>query len=581
MWVGLFAALLGVGCPGRVTPGPLPSVSGVVPPADADLLYFILVDRFANGDPSNDGIVDPTDPQAFHGGDLTGVRQHLDELQALGVRTVWLSPVFDSRTEKFFSWGAFHGYWVEDPYAIEPRFGTEADLAALSDDLHARGMRLYLDVVFNHVAMDAPLTRERPEWFHHHGAITDWNDPFQLVNHEVHGLPDLAQEVPEAYAWLLGAARKWVRVARPDGFRIDAVRHMPVEFLARFAADIRATAGPQFVLLGEDFQGDPVGLARSFREGGFGAMFDFPLHYAMMDVFCDGRPVGRLGAILSADAAYPDASRLVTFLDNHDLPRVSTRCADLVRVEDALRFQFASRGTPCITWGTEAALAGAGEPENRQDMKFGGQQPLRAILTSLADQRRAHPSLVRGGTRVLALTETGMVLARHTPQEVALVAVNRADTPLSLPPLTWVPADVQVTTAAGEAVGAGVRLAAAPESVSTWYLTSATGFRDPFGPGRDREVEVILTGVPTRPADLVRLVGTGSALGNWDPGAGIPPRTGDPRGLVFPLRFPVGTVLELKVVISRPDGNVSWQAGENRYLLVEAGEGVQEQIIPW
>ncbi|MDX2013439.1 MAG: alpha-amylase family glycosyl hydrolase [Myxococcaceae bacterium] len=174
-------------------------------------IYFVMVDRFANGSRANDGDADPADPQAFHGGDLAGLRGRLDWLQALGIDTVWLSPVFRMRTQKWHGYGAFHGYWTYELNEVEPRLGTEAELVALSDDLHRRGMKLVLDLVLNHVGPEAPVLRERPEWFHHNGGVTDWNDAVQLTTHDVHGLPDLATERPDVARHLVDASRRWLR----------------------------------------------------------------------------------------------------------------------------------------------------------------------------------------------------------------------------------------------------------------------------------------------------------------------------------------------------------------------------------
>jgi hypothetical protein len=188
-----------------------------VTPKDAGALwapraiYFAMVDRFANADTSNDMDVDRRDPNAFHGGDLKGVLQNLDWIQQMGFDTVWISPVFAMRTEKWHGYGAFHGYWTWDLNAIEPRFGTEADLIALSDSLHQRGMKLFLDLVLNHLGPDAPLVRAQPEWFHRKGAITDWSDPSQLVSHDVHGLPDFATERPDVRSYLVETSRGWLQ----------------------------------------------------------------------------------------------------------------------------------------------------------------------------------------------------------------------------------------------------------------------------------------------------------------------------------------------------------------------------------
>jgi hypothetical protein len=177
-------------------------------------IYFVMVDRFANGSRANDGDADPNDPQAFHGGDLVGLRGRLDWLQSLGVDTVWLSPVSRMRTSKWHGYGAFHGYWTYELSSMEPRLGDEAELVALSDELHRRGMKLVLDLVLNHVGPEAPLVAEKPDWFHRKGGVTDWNDPTQLVNHDVHGLPDLATERADVAAHLLDGSRRWLRAGQ-------------------------------------------------------------------------------------------------------------------------------------------------------------------------------------------------------------------------------------------------------------------------------------------------------------------------------------------------------------------------------
>ena len=108
-----------------------------------DAVYFVLVDRFANGDPSNDVTVDPNSPSAWHGGDLAGVLQRIEHIDALGVGSVWLSPISATRTEPFDGWGAFHGYWTRELGEIEPRFGTFDEARQLRSQLHARDLRLF------------------------------------------------------------------------------------------------------------------------------------------------------------------------------------------------------------------------------------------------------------------------------------------------------------------------------------------------------------------------------------------------------------------------------------------------------
>lgn len=362
-------------------------------------MYFVLVDRFQNGDPSNDGAIDLADPEAFHGGDLQGVYDRIGYLEALGVTTVWLSPVFRMRTEKLNGHGAFHGYWVSDFGEIEPRFGTSALLRKVSDELHRRGMKLLLDVVLNHVGYDTPLVASKPGWFHAAGDIEDWNDRTEVETHDVHGLPDLAQENPEVYEYLLATSKKWIDEIRPDGFRLDAVKHVPLTFWAKYNDAIRAHAGPDFFLLGEDLDGDPRRLATTLRDGRFSSVFDFPLHFALIDVICKGAPRARLESVLWQDALYDHPERLVTLLDNHDLPRLASVCETPDARALAETTLLSMRGIPCLSYGTETQSKGLREPDNRADMKFVSQPQ------NLFRPPTRRTSLVRdGATRTVRLS---------------------------------------------------------------------------------------------------------------------------------------------------------------------------------
>jgi glycosidase len=560
----------------------------VAPTSQADprqsAVYFVMVDRFANGDRTNDGAIDPADPAAFHGGDLQGVLDHLDDLRALGVGTVWLSPIFQMRTEKFFGHGAFHGYWTEDLTRVEPRFGDPALLKRLSDELHRRGMRLMLDLVLNHVAMDAPLTKTHPEWFHHEGPLKNWDDPAELVTHDVHGLPDLAQEREDVYGYLLQASLRWLEEVHPDGFRLDAVRHVPVSFWARFNDAVRHQAGPGFTLLGEMLDGNVATLARTQREGHFTAMFDFPLYFALIDVFCRDKSALALGAAMSSDRAYDDPDSLVTLLDNHDLARVATDChGDLDRVRRALTFQLTSRGTPALTWGVEAALTGVKEPENRGDMRFDS-QPLRPFIARLLKLRREHQALWEGAPRLLAADDRLFAYARLASSEAVIVAVNQGESEA----MVEIPAEFEgaVTDAVDGRAIAGQSLSVPARSVRLALVTptSTGGFaalaqkaQSQWRHGEEkRTVELEASGAPARPGDGVLLVGAAPEMGEWNPAHGLSVERGVARA-----RLPVGGVYDFKMVVRRPGGEAVWEDGGNRSLFVRAGEGAQYAKIAW
>jgi hypothetical protein len=250
-------------------------------------------------------------------------------------------------------------------------------------------------------------------------------------------------------------------------------------------------------------------------------MFDFPLRYAMVDVFCKGESPAHVGAVLTQDRLYPDASQLVTLLDNHDLPRIATECGgDLRRVEKALTFLYAVRGVPSIIWGTELGLPGQRDPQNRASMRFDDSGPLFEVIAKAAALRRAHPSLAHGRSEIIAADEQGLTLARYAANEKATIELGR---------------EVKVTFESGE-----------------------------FAPRPERMRHVALTG----PADAL-VVGSGPALGGW--------KLEKARTLPLEAELPVGGVYELKLVTR----GKQWEKGPNRVLFVSDGPGPLEVPLSW
>lgn len=316
---------------------------------------------------------------------------------------------------------------------------------------------------------------------------------------------------------------------------------MPLDFWARFNAE------PQVVSrlrLGELLDGDVAEVARVWREGGFTTMFDFPLAFAMADVFCRRDSVAKLAAVLTSDRLYPDASALVTLVDNHDLPRIKSVCGgDEARVAEALTFLLAARGVPSIIWGTEVGFEGEKEPDNRASMRFVS-HPFRALISGWMAARRAHPSLRDGVSLVLEARPDALVLARLVGTEASVVYVNHTDGPLQPTPLEGqtvadvepVPAGVTVRTFAGDFT-ALARLAAERAS------------------GR-RLRDVVIEGQGA-------IVGSGPELGFWRPASAVP--------LPATLRLPEGGVFEFKRVTAEADA-LRWEDGPNRLLVVGAGD---------
>ena len=525
-----------------------------------DALYFVMIDRFARPEGAEAGT---GGPDGWHGGTLRGLEARIGWLAELGVGDVWLSPPFDTRDTGFLGHPPWHGYWTEDLMAVEPRFGTEADLTAVGEALRARGLGLWLDLVLNHVGPDAPLAASHPSWFHPPRAIVDWEDPRQLEEGQVHGLPDLDQAHPEVAAHLEAATAKWLNLLNPEGLRLDAVKHVPAAWWNRFNTKLHATH-TGLGRLAEILDGDPLRTEALARAGGFDAIFDFQLHHALNDTFCRDAGAGPLGAALSVNLALDAAARQVgeapltryAFLDNHDLPRVASTCGgDLDRVATALDALVTLPARPALTWGTEVGLPGAAEPENRAPMRFDASHPLVGRTRAALDRRARTPELVPGETRIEAWHDSGvMAFARFTAvgAPATVVGVNPTAVPvrLNLPP--------HLGLAAVEAE---------PGAVTTFRTVLVS-------PPAAAPVKVALrvTGAP--PGD-VRLAGAGLDFGGWDPSRA--PKIGP---TATTLTLAPGRLFAMKLVALSPTAPPRWEAGPNRYLFV-SGDGPMRVTLAW
>ncbi len=529
-------------------------------------IYLVMVDRFANGNTANDGDADPTEALAFNGGDLQGVLDHLGWIQDLGMGQVWLTPLAKGRKTPFMGHGAFHGYWTEDLREWETRFGDDQVGVAFRKELDRRGMRLILDLVVNHVDYDAPLVEQQPHWFHQAGNVVDFRDPVQRVTGRVHGLPDLDQDVPEVFAYLSSAARSWHDRLQPEGYRLDAIQHVAANFTKPYGDLLRSLDTSEPVVLGEIFEGDVKSLSEGIVAHGLDQAFDFPFYYALKSVFCDGAPFGRIAAVFGVDGMYPDANQLVTFVDNHDLPRIQSACAgDAGAVDRALTTLFSSRGIPAITYGTEVGLAGAEEPANRGVMRF-VRHPLRNRIAKLAQLRMSRPALHSGATRILEIGDEHLVVVRHLAEDGVALVLNHGDTQVdvSLPKGLVVGQVLDGQPAVGKGkIRVGAKASALVE-VGGAYLSQM----------EPKKMKVLIEiGQLPDPAASYRLVGLGSDLGHWQPENGVPVKSG--RAV---LETAADRVVEFKLVQLK-QGRALWEPRENRYLHV--GSSPQTVAVQW
>lgn len=351
-----------------------------------EVIYFVLIDRFCDGDSTNNHGRVPASHRRWHGhpahaeqlktyqgGDLQGVRDRLDYLRDLGVTAIWLSPVYDNSDSSFMGWWPYHGYQPVDFFSGDEHFGTLQLLRHLVEEAHRRGTKVILDIVSNHVATDHPWVKDcenwhrrgYKHWFHPHSgkdassSINNWQDQTQLETRELHGFPDLAQENPRVYEFLLDMSKYWIEQTRCDGFRLDAVKHIPKIFWRRYRSDIHRFAGPDFLLLGEVFDGRIDYLAE-YATLGFNALFDIPLYYTINRVFAQGASASLLSTHLRTNQARLGSTLLSPLIDNHDVARFSYWAGEGAKekLSLALTFLLTHEGLPMLYYGTEVALEG-------------------------------------------------------------------------------------------------------------------------------------------------------------------------------------------------------------------------------
>ncbi|HEV8581468.1 MAG TPA: alpha-amylase family glycosyl hydrolase [Thermoanaerobaculia bacterium] len=427
------------------------------------ILYFVIVDRFADGDPGNDQDVDRNAKGTFHGGDLAGLRQQLDEIADLGATALWITPVVKNidgfvTGAGFPDWG-YHGYWADDFYSLDPRFGTEAELKALVDDAHARGLKVLLDVVYNHAGYDSnylkdPKTRG---WFRATSFGTCGSDDLTSC---VSGLPDFKTELPEVADYLMTAHLGLAKRVGLDGFRLDTVKHVDHPFWQEHRRRLREQLGQDFFLIGEVWGGDAQSLDPWFVNDEMDAGFDFSFQGSTLG-WVQGR--GRTVAFdryLKSREKVRAGHLLSPYLSSHDVPGALFQLngdTELFRL--AALLQLTAEGLPMIYYGEEVGRPGGDWPDNRSDMPWGNRkvQPgqgkprdeaLRADYKRLIAIRRAHPAFARGVHTGLATDGDLLVFLQRDEAsgDTVVVAVNRGAAPAAASfeaPAEWKEAPVR------------------------------------------------------------------------------------------------------------------------------------------
>ncbi|MFC1757796.1 alpha-amylase family glycosyl hydrolase [Planctomycetota bacterium] len=359
----------------------------------ADVIYLITPDRFANGNRQNDRTMvdefDRNEPAKRHGGDLQGVIEKLDYLADLGITTIWLNPVLENR-----GINSYHGYKTTDFYRIDPRLGTNSDYQRLVAAAHERGLKVIFDHVSNHVGLEHPWIKNRPQgdWFNGSKAKHLRNKHFLYSLSDPHGakktrdelerfwfvdrMPDLNQRNRRLSKYLIQNAIWWIEHAKLDGIREDTYPYADQGHMKRFVAALEKEF-PHFNLVGEVWALEPAYIAqyqkgsplanRSMGEGliddrAFGhlpSLMDFPLMDVYRRFILGEASLNDIYERFAVDFVYGDPMQLVTFIENHDTQRaffIANR--NTSRIKIALQLLLTTRGIPQLLYGSEVNMFG-------------------------------------------------------------------------------------------------------------------------------------------------------------------------------------------------------------------------------
>lgn len=492
-----------------------------------EVFYFVVTDRFHNGDTANDtgglegGIrlhgYDPTRIRHYHGGDLKGLTEKLPYLKNMGITAIWLTPVFKNIPMQGES-ASYHGYWITDFTQVDPHLGGNEALTDLVNSAHRAGIKIFLDIVINHTAdiiryhechrpdgsakpgtlqnglcpyrslsqaADNPYTPFIPsgseniksptwlnniEYYHNQGDSTFAGE--SSLNGDFYGLDDVKTEHPHVVAGMIDIYKYWIDEFDIDGFRVDTVKHVNLDFWQQWVPAIKSHAEKagknDFFIFGEVYDGDPRNLSRYTTEGKLDSVLDFGLYFALRDVVANNEGTDRLTRLFSSDDLYRDndsnAYQLMNFTGNHDAGRLSEfiKRANpdareneiLARLKLANAIMFFARGVPVIYYGDEQGFISDGDDAHaREDMmpsqvasyndndligtdattaddNFNTAHPLYIDIAAKSKLLRDHPGLRRGKQAVHhSSNQPGLfVFSRINKKQHYWVLVNTSKT---------------------------------------------------------------------------------------------------------------------------------------------------------
>ena len=373
----------------------------------SDMMYLLMPDRFANGNPNNDNTptttekADRSKPNGRHGGDIEGIIKNLDYIAALGATAIWSTPLCEDNDPR----GSYHGYGQSDVYKIDPRYGTNEDYLRLSSELHKKDMKLIMDYVTNHWGAEHWMYKDLPSYDFIHQfpgyaqsnyRMTTQFDPnasdidakYCMDGWFVKSMPDLNQANPLMLNYLTQNAIWWIEYADLDGFRVDTYSYNDKIAIAKWTKAI-TDEYPNFNIAGEVWMQDQAQMAYWQKDSKIGAIqnynshlpsvMDFTLFNAIEKVFNEDKGEWDKGMVkvydnFTNDFLYPNIDNILIFAENHDTQRINQHYPDFKKYQLAMTLIATVRGIPQLYYGSEIGMAGnkdKGDGDIRHDFPGG------------------------------------------------------------------------------------------------------------------------------------------------------------------------------------------------------------------
>lgn len=441
-------------------------------------MYFMMVDRFANGDTSNDAPLNQTDilPQAdYRGGDIAGILEKLREgyFEELGVNTIWLSPITANPKDAWGLWdkggvktrfSAYHGYWPISNIRIDQRFGDSALVQTLLDEAHARGLNVVLDYVANHVHQNHPVYQNHPEWatdlYLPDGTLnTEKWDEHRLTTWFDNHLPTLDLRKREVVEPMTDSALVWVTKFDFDGFRHDATKHIDLLYWRTLTRKIKENVDRPIYQIGETY-GSAELIASYLSTGMLNAQFDFNAYDAIVGVLADStQPLSRIVEVMNASWDWYGQHNTMGYISgNQDRSRFISLASGDVRFDEDQKlagytrdigkpseiayqklillhyFNHAIPGIPVIYYGDEIGLPGANDPDNRRMMRFEqdldvDEHTVKNAIRAIEQVRSSEMAMLYGSVEIEEKDDQLIVIRRSYLGTTITTYLNRSSEP--------------------------------------------------------------------------------------------------------------------------------------------------------